>query len=85
MPVDYGAPQCPNSLRSSRLPGQEPCPRSDTYRAIESGNNNAIWGWLFRCRTCGTMFFRASREMGQEGLRLGRLDKLAQQAQKERR
>lgn len=87
MAIDYGAPKCPDSPESpkyARMPGRATCPRSDTYRAIESGNPQAIFGWLFRCRTCGSAFFRATREMGEAGMRQGRLDQLARQAQQER-
>lgn len=84
-PLNYGTPPCPNTLPSSRMPGQEACPRSDTYRAIESGTAQVVFGWLFRCRTCGTMFFRASRAAGNEGLRAGQMERLAKQAQEERR
>lgn len=84
MPINYGTPPCPASQRHTRRPGQEPCPRSDTYRAIENGNNNAVWGWLFRCRTCGTMFFRANPEMARAGIRQGQIDKLAKEAEARR-
>ncbi len=57
MPLDYGAPPCPNTRSYSRQPGDEVCPRSDTYRAMETGNVHSVFGWLFRCRTCKTMFF----------------------------
>lgn len=76
MPLNYQTPNCPNTQPWNRQPGEPPCPRSDTYRAIESGNNHTIFGWLFRCRTCGTMFFRTSREAGNEGLRAGRMEQL---------
>ena len=76
MGINYGTPDCPNTQPWNRQPGEEPCPRSDTYRAIESGDNNNIFGWLFRCRTCGTMFFRASKAAGEEGLRAGRRERL---------
>lgn len=84
MALDYGAPPCPNSNPRTLAQGQEPCPRSDTYRAIESGNAQTVFGWLFRCRTCGTMFFRASREMGMAGMEAGRMDRLAREAQQKR-
>lgn len=69
--IDRGCPPCPNANRYSRQPGEEACPRSDTYRAIESGNAQATWGWLFRCRTCKTMFFKSTREMAQHSMRKG--------------
>jgi len=48
---------------------------------FENGTVNVIFGWTFRCRTCSTIFFRASKEAGQEGLRAGELERLAKQAQ----
>lgn len=75
-PLNYGTPVCPQSQQWTRDPEMRPCPRSDTYRAIENGDAHNVWGWLFRCRTCGNMFFRASREAGEEGLRAGRLEQL---------
>ena len=80
MPSEYGVPDCPNSHAYSRTPGDEPCPRSDTYRAFENGTVHNIFGWTFRCRTCGTIFFRASREAGMEGIKAGRTEKLRSQA-----
>ena len=80
----YNCPPCPNSAESpqyARMPGKATCPRSDTYRAIESGDNYNVFGWLFRCRTCKGMFFRASREAAREGLRAGELERLAKEAQ----
>lgn len=78
MSISYGAPACPNSLptRVPYLKPEERCPRSDTYRAIESGDNHNIFGWMFRCRTCGSMFFRASRAAGMEGIKAGQIEKL---------
>lgn len=84
MPLNYGTPECPNVRPHSRMPGEEPCPRSDTYRAIESGTAQNVFGWMFRCRTCGTVFFRASREAGKIGLEAGRLDRLRQQEENRR-
>lgn len=81
MPLNYGTPECPNTRPHSRMPGEEVCPRSDTYRMFENGTVNVVFGWTFRCRTCSTIFFRASREAGNEGLKAGRLDKLAREAQ----
>ncbi len=82
---NYGCPPCPNSNRYSRNPGDEPCPRSDTYRAIESGNVHSVFGWLFRCRTCGTMFFRASREASREGFQAAMVERAAKAAQEQER
>lgn len=87
MSSNFGVPPCPNSAESpkyARMPGMATCPRSDTYRAIESGTAQVVFGWLFRCRTCQGMFFRASREAGNEGLKAGRLDKLAKEAEQNR-
>ena len=76
MPIDYGAPTCPQTQPRNRQPGEAPCPRSDTYRAIESGDAHSVFGWMFRCRTCGTMFFRTARGAGEEGKRLGVMEKM---------
>ena len=73
MPVDYHCPECPAYL--GRIQGQK-CPRSDTYRAFENGTVHNVFGWTFRCRTCGVIFFRASREAGNEGLKAGRQKRL---------
>lgn len=79
MPNAHGVPDCPNSHVWSREPGDEPCPRSDTYRMMEYGTPQTIFGWSFRCRTCGTIFFRASRAAGMEGIKAGRSEKLRSQ------
>lgn len=84
MALNYGTPECPNSLRRTRMPGDEGCPRSDTYRAIESGTAQGIFGWLFRCRTCGTMFFRASREASREGMRQAQINQAIKDAEERR-
>jgi hypothetical protein len=63
------------------MPNENVCPRSDTYRAMESGTPQGIFGWLFRCRTCGTMFFRASREASKEGFRASQMDRAVKAAQ----
>lgn len=63
------------------MPDEEACPRSDTYRAIESGTVNHIFGYVFRCRTCQTVFFRASREASKEGLMSAMVDRAAKAAQ----
>ena len=76
MALNYKTPDCPQTQPWNRKPGEEPCPRSDTYRAIESGDAHNVFGWLFRCRTCKTMFFRTSREAGNEGLRAGAMGKM---------
>lgn len=85
--ANFGCPPCPNSMRHTRMPDEEGCPRSDTYRAIESGTAHGIFGWLFRCRTCGTMFFRASREASVDGFRAAQVDRAvkAEQRRGERR
>ena len=85
MGIDYGAPQCPNSRPYSRMPEAEACPRSDTYRAIESGTAQSVFGWLFRCRTCGCMFFRTSREAAKEGFRASQMDRAVKAAQQQGR
>jgi len=69
MPINYGTPPCPH-LWAPRE--EDRCPRSDTYRAIEQGDAFGVWGFLFRCRTCGNMFFRATREAAVAGM-LGKL------------
>ena len=78
-------PPCPNSRRYSRMPDEQSCPRSDTYRAIESGTVHSVFGWLFRCRTCGTMFFRASPEASREGFRASQMDRAIKAAQQQER
>lgn len=80
MPGRFGEPDCPNSHVYSRMPDQEPCPRSDVYRMFENGTAQSIFGWTFRCRTCGTIFFRASRAAGMEGIKAGRNEQLRKQA-----
>ena len=66
------------------MPGAAACPRSDTYRMFENGTVHAIFGWTFRCRTCNQIFFRISREAGMEGLKAGRMEQLAKEAERDR-
>ena len=76
MPINYQTPDCPNTQPYNRSPNDPSCPRSDTYRAIESGDAHNVFGWLFRCRTCGTMFFRTAREAGMHGVNAGAMQKM---------
>lgn len=87
MPLSYDCPPCPDSPQSpryARMPGKATCPRSDTYRAIESGDNHNRFGWLFRCRTCGTGFFRESPEMHKHAMRQADMARIVREAQARR-
>ncbi len=85
---NFGCPPCPDSPQApqhARMPGSATCPRSDVYRMTENGTAQNIFGWGFRCRTCKMIFFRDSPDARRHALREANLNRLAQQAQQERR
>lgn len=81
--ANFNCPPCPDSPQSpkhARMPGSASCPRSDTYRMTENGTAHVIFGWGFRCRTCGMIFFRDSPDARRHAFRQAQTERLMKQA-----